>query len=249
MPIIQKTAKTCVRPNTIKKYRDMGINCNVNDIINIPIEKLSKSSHVLLNCKCDKCGKNLKREYRDCLKKKDILCEKCFPSILGKSKKDDSFIGKKFGRLTILERSSKAKHLQKVRCICDCGKEMEGYLSNIKKGTTSSCGCLKKELQTGENNNRWNENLTEKDRKKQRKLRHLSQSLAYECHKKCNFKCYNCKSNRKIIAHHLNSWKLFPEERFDQNNLITLCNKCHKEYHRNVNIKNVTKENFYIFFK
>ena len=32
-------------------------------------------------------------------------------------------------------------------------------------------------------------------------------------------------------AHHKNSWKFYPDQRFDVNNLVSLCNTCHKQFH------------------
>jgi hypothetical protein len=56
-----------------------------------------------------------------------------------------SLIGKRYGRLTIVENiTDKPKHTL-VRCVCDCGKEWTGRASSLKNGNTQSCGCLKKE--------------------------------------------------------------------------------------------------------
>ena len=46
----------------------------------------------------------------------------------------------------------------------------------------------------------------------------------YTC-KKCN------KKGSKINAHHIKSWAKYPEFRFDVNNGLTLCKKCHIEVH------------------
>jgi hypothetical protein len=50
-------------------------------------------------------------------------------------------IGQVFSRLTILEKLKDSKYL----CQCSCGNTKEVSLSNLKKGNTKSCGCLKKE--------------------------------------------------------------------------------------------------------
>lgn len=60
------------------------------------------------------------------------------------------YIGKKYGRLTILKESgfvqySKTK-MRKVLCKCDCGKEKEIDLNSIKRGKSTSCGCFNKEF-------------------------------------------------------------------------------------------------------
>lgn len=69
---------------------------------------------------------------------------------LGVSRKvydPNSYLGKKFGRLTILsicDHRSKDNRVM-VRCLCDCGNERDVILKNIISGTSQSCGCYKKE--------------------------------------------------------------------------------------------------------
>lgn len=51
-----------------------------------------------------------------------------------------------------------------------------------------------------------------------------------------NYKCARCnlpnrKNKRTLCAHHILPWKWWPELRYDIKNGITLCNKCHNEYH------------------
>lgn len=58
----------------------------------------------------------------------------------------DEYIGKKYGRLTVVEYVGRDKRSQIiVRCICDCGEERTVFLHALKKGNTSSCGCFNRE--------------------------------------------------------------------------------------------------------
>lgn len=50
-------------------------------------------------------------------------------------------VGKKFGKLTILEILSS----EKVKCQCECGNIVEIYKSNLSRGYTKSCGCIRQE--------------------------------------------------------------------------------------------------------
>ena len=55
--------------------------------------------------------------------------------------------GKKFGRLTVIEKTDKRVSGCVVwRCVCDCGNECFIIGSNLTRGNTMSCGCLAKEL-------------------------------------------------------------------------------------------------------
>jgi hypothetical protein len=55
--------------------------------------------------------------------------------------------GEKFGRLTAVKRASTVKHGQQLSwvCICDCGNTCIAKGSNLRRGTTKSCGCLRRE--------------------------------------------------------------------------------------------------------
>lgn len=56
-----------------------------------------------------------------------------------------SLIGKKFGRLTVIEDAGSANGLSTWKCRCDCGSEIIVPGKLIKRGTYKSCGCLKSE--------------------------------------------------------------------------------------------------------
>lgn len=54
--------------------------------------------------------------------------------------------GKRFGRLTVIERTENKNNKNiAYRCLCDCGNESIAESSNLKGGGTKSCGCLKRE--------------------------------------------------------------------------------------------------------
>lgn len=59
--------------------------------------------------------------------------------------------GRQFGRLTVISRSPqpyvspKGKTESRWICRCDCGKEIIVTQSNLRNGSTRSCGCLQSE--------------------------------------------------------------------------------------------------------
>lgn len=54
--------------------------------------------------------------------------------------------GKRFGRLTVIERAENYKGCQtQWKCKCDCGNETIVRAMYLKNGGTKSCGCLKAE--------------------------------------------------------------------------------------------------------
>jgi hypothetical protein len=69
-------------------------------------------------------------------------------------------VGKRFGRLTVLKRAyveqqGHGSHAHWL-CKCDCGNETVVDGSNLRRGTTKSCGCYQKErlVTHGETNSR-----------------------------------------------------------------------------------------------
>lgn len=61
-------------------------------------------------------------------------------------------LGKRFGRLIVIGYegcSDRGIALWRVRC--ECGTEFIAYSHNLRRGSTRSCGCLRKELTRNRN--------------------------------------------------------------------------------------------------
>lgn len=55
-----------------------------------------------------------------------------------------SIIGKRFGKLIVLEETNERKNNQKIyKCKCDCGNITYVRKGNLREGGTQSCGCTK----------------------------------------------------------------------------------------------------------
>ena len=66
------------------------------------------------------------------------------------SKPTENLIGRKFGRLTVIdfgipEKRKDGRHNATFQCLCDCGNYVTVAACRLKNGNTSSCGCLHKE--------------------------------------------------------------------------------------------------------
>jgi len=83
----------------------------------------------------------------------------------------------------------------------------------------------------GENHCNWNFNLTDKDRENIRNCPENREWIkaVYEID---GHTCQKCLvKGGELEAHHIFPWALFPKLRFEVENGITLCEKCHKYYH------------------
>ena len=77
----------------------------------------------------------------------------------------EDLIGKKFGRLTVIEDVGKIivdnSNIKRscVKCKCGCGKEVIVKKTNLSHGYVKSCGCLKKEMMSdiGKQNKKQND--------------------------------------------------------------------------------------------
>ena len=68
----------------------------------------------------------------------------------------------------------------------------------------------------------WRKNVFELNKRKK------GVSKFYVC-EKCNKKR---KTTRVLHAHHIYSWEHFPDKRYERNNGVVLCWKCHNAFHR-----------------
>lgn len=89
-------------------------------------------------CECQKCG-NILSVRTDNLKRLPKGCPNC--------RYNNNYIGKKFGRLTVIDKghTDKNGHIYWI-CKCECGNIKEVSGSSLKEGKTQSCGCLHSEI-------------------------------------------------------------------------------------------------------
>ena len=116
-------------------------------------------------------------------------------------KKYESYIGKKFGKLTILDLNMSGGY---YRCKCDCGKEVKVPKYNIISGNTTSCGCQRKETLHNRQEKKYKEYLGKK----------INYLTILDCFYKNNTFWYRCKCDcgkectlqaTKVYTHYLQS--------------------------------------------
>ena len=96
----------------------------------------------------------------------------------------------------------------------------------------------------GENSPRWNPDRTHEQRVAERKTgkdREWKVAVFIRDSRIC--KCCGIEK-KKIVAHHINSYDVYKEDRYNIDNGITLCETCHKEFHSSYGYGNNTREQF-----
>ena len=106
----------------------------------------------------------------------------------------------------------------------------------------------------GENNPNWNPNLTDEERENRKeKRRHIEgyEEWRISVFIRDNHTCQCCESTKSssLNIHHLESYNSCKEKRLDIDNGITLCEDCHKDFHKKYGYGNNTKEQFEEWFK
>ena len=94
-----------------------------------------KNSVVLWECLCD-CGKHT-NVVSSCLKRGDTKSCGCMPTKV-------DLTGQRFGKWTVLGDSGKRSGGSVMwNCVCDCGESRKVSGCSLKRGRSSSCGCMK----------------------------------------------------------------------------------------------------------
>ena len=121
---------------------------------------------------------------------------------------------------------------------CDyCGKEIEIKKCNKNRSKNYYCSkeCQDKHrsvIYSGENHPNYNPNITDEEREIKRNYAEYKDFIrgVYE---RDNYTCQCCgKRGYKLNAHHIYGYAEHKDLRIDLNNGVTLCEECHKKYHK-----------------
>ena len=138
---------------------------------------------------------------------------------------------------------------------CDyCGKEITLKRANFNSHEHHYCSteCKYKGFSlyySGENNPLWDFDKTEEEREERRKVEGYSQWIK-DVYKKDNYTCQCCGARNgngkkiKLNAHHKDGYNWCIERRVDVTNGVTLCEDCHKEFHKIYGKKDNTEEQY-----
>jgi hypothetical protein len=177
-------------------------------------------------------------------------CKKCANIVISKKNKNNS---KEYFDKVILIHSNKYDYSKSIyttlskKIIIICPKH--GEFQKRADSHLNGIGCHKCTYDriSGINHHKWNHNKTKTDRLKSRKLaeginwrKNIYERDNYTC-QKCNERCIS------LHVHHIYPWYSHPNLRFNVDNGITLCVKCHKKYHSQFTKSNCNLETLNLF--
>jgi len=174
---------------------------------------------------CDKCSADRGYLYKQNATRQS-LCKSCSHSEISaesRQKMSIAKIGKTSG-------SKGYKHTAEARVKMSKAKTgkpapMKGKHLTMEQRVNLSC------VNRGIKIENFDNFTTESSKAERNKL--TDAKLHIVCFERDNYTCGRCSiRGSKLNAHHLNSWKHFPEQRFDVANLVTLCDPCHRQFHR-----------------
>lgn len=196
------------------------------------VKDLSPTSGYKVDVQCPECKKIRNVHYSSICRAGHTMCQSC--SARNKMGKILD-IGSKYNRLTILKPSTKTGYSV---CECECGtiKEIDNY--QITTGGTKSCGCLLTEHiksvtqnPIGEDHWNWKGGITCERNSIMSQIEY--KQWREDVFERDKYTCQKCnRVGRNLHAHHIHSFSKYPELRLEVDNGITLCQACHKEFHK-----------------
>jgi 5-methylcytosine-specific restriction endonuclease McrA/ribosomal protein L32 len=219
------------------------VNCSIKDWENRKFCSIGCTNDSFLKVPrivtCKNCGKKFRRNTKDGMTKVKFCSLDC---------RHKFYSGKNHPKFNINRHSSET-----ILCACGCGTEIPKYdnKGRIKKYVVGHTMKGKRRKFTDE----WRKNISKSNTRNEKimgknhwnwkggvtgQLKSIRHSKEYRewrlmVYRKDHFSCQECGKHcneHQIIAHHIKDFKNYPKLRFDVNNGITLCRKCHLALHR-----------------
>jgi hypothetical protein len=210
----------------------------------------NNSVPMAFRCYCGVIGKTSLTSF-----KLGARCGNCrMKKIIDKQKHPFEYVKKYFkdNGYELLETDYKnAKTVMRYRC--PQGHISKTNFDNFKRG--KRCKECYDENNYGENSNRYNPNLTDKDREDRRLVRGY-RDWVKSVYKKDGWVCRKCKMQKdsndrykKIHAHHIEGYAENKKLRMNIGNGITFCRECHNNFHSIYGNRNVNRQQLNEFLK
>lgn len=190
-----------------------------------------------IKIKCDTCGKEFEKyeskigQHNFCNKECYLLFHSkntptCICQNCGKTFKGSKYNANKFCSRDCYNQTHSIKNKER-----ECPKCHKTFVAKTSEDKYCSWECYNTDRHMPKGKDHWNwkggisvidDNRDSFDYKEWRKA----------VYKRDNYQCVFCGSKEKLNAHRKKSWKYYPELRYEIDNGITLCEKCHIKLHQ-----------------
>ena len=183
-------------------------------------------------CKCD-CGTQTIVKH-DHLKSGHTQSCGCYNKQRIKETLTHDLRTKKYTKLTPVDVDNTKNDKVYWLCQCDCGNKCSVPATSLVTGNTKSCGCILKN-QKGKNHPRWRHDITDEEREIGKRKWNTDEHKKWRTSVflRDNYVCQiSGQSGGQLVSHHIKSWNIYKNLRFDIKNGITMSRKLHIQFHR-----------------
>lgn len=180
--------------------------------------------------------------------KKNPLCNKCRQKLIAKNRyyENKKFIEDNNCKLLTTYEEYKDGYTN-LQIECKCGETYYTNFIQFKHDNKRQCNKCGRRLMSAENSPFWKGGITTESEKIRKSTKYSSWRISV--FKRDNYTCKKCGNNvgGNLQAHHIENFSENLDKRFDIDNGITLCNKCHDpsiigSFHYLYGTRNNTKE-------
>lgn len=142
--------------------------------------------------------------------------------------------------------------LNLIRCRCICGKIKDIKLKDLKRWHIKWCWCATGLLPTWKDHPNYNHEISDEDRllAKNRKLDYNEKKWSMSVKARDGYICKKCGINNNTLeSHHINNWRDYIDLRYDVDNGLTLCHKCHMLFHKEFGRRNNNNKQMDLFLQ
>jgi 5-methylcytosine-specific restriction endonuclease McrA len=145
------------------------------------------------------------------------ICQYCGVGFMGRHDRLGKFCSKS------CTAKANARPKNTIVLVCqECGKEYNVQPCRANSSRYCSCACRGKNMPRGENAPNWKGGVSNRTQD--------AKNWAAAVILRDEF-CQECGADTNLQAHHIESWGSAPDKRYDLDNGITLCGKCHSRKH------------------